>query len=70
MGLKFQREDSLDKMFEEFAILPEVLDDRAEKHAKDIERFLTPQTKETKKEEQKKKISPERRNTCPSGDIF
>ncbi|MEG0293262.1 SPJ_0845 family protein [Enterococcus sp.] len=54
MGLKFQREDSLDKMFEEFAILPEVLDDRAEKHAKDIERFLTPQTKETKKEEPKK----------------
>ena len=23
MGLKFQREDSLDKMFDEFAILPD-----------------------------------------------
>lgn len=51
MGLKFQREDSLDKMFEEFAILPKVSDEEAEKKAKDIERFLNPQPKEKNQKE-------------------
>lgn len=54
MGLKFQREDSLDKMFEEFAFLPEEKDKREEEHQKDIERFLNPQPKETKKETKEK----------------
>ena len=54
MGLKFQREDSLDKMLEEFAILPDESDDKAKKHEKDIERFLNPQPKEIKQEDQKK----------------
>lgn len=54
MGLKFQREDSLEKMFEEFAILPDDLDEREEKHAKDIERFLNPQPKEKTTDEPKK----------------
>ena len=54
MGLKFQCEDSLDKMFEEFAILPDESDDKTKKHEKDIERFLNPQPKETKQEEVKK----------------
>ena len=37
MGLKFQREDSLDKMFDEFAILP---DNDKKENKPDIERFL------------------------------
>ncbi len=41
MGLKFQRDDSLDKKFEEFAIFPE---DEKEQTA-DIERFLNPEPK-------------------------
>ena len=53
MGLKFQREDSLDKMLEEFAILPDESDDKAKKHEKDIERFLNPQPKEIKQEDEK-----------------
>ena len=48
MGLKFQREDSLDKMFEEFAILPE----NKEKN-KAIERFLTPEKKDENKDNKK-----------------
>lgn len=52
MGLKFKRDDSLDKRFEEFAFFPEDKDEKAEKHAQDIERFLNP--KEKPKEEPKK----------------
>ena len=49
MGLKFQREDSLDKMFENFAFLPEEEKENiAEERNKDIERFLNPQPKESK----------------------
>lgn len=54
MGVKFQREDSLDKMFEEFAILPDESDDKTKEHEKDIERFLNPQPKEVKEANQKK----------------
>lgn len=39
MGLKFQREDSLDKMFDDFAFLPDNDKDN-KKQEKDIERFL------------------------------
>ena len=49
MGLKFQREDSLDKMFENFAFLPEEEKENiAEERNKDIERFSNPQPKESK----------------------
>lgn len=48
MGLKFQREDSLDKMFDEFAILP---DNDKKKNKPDIERFLN--AKEDKEETEK-----------------
>lgn len=44
MGLKFQREDSLDKLFENFAFLPE--EEEKEQQNKDLERFLDPQPKE------------------------
>lgn len=44
MGLKFQREDSLDKMFEEFAILPDQKEKVVEEN-KAIERFLKPEKK-------------------------
>jgi hypothetical protein len=39
MGLKFQREDSLDKMFDDFAFLPDNDKDN-KKQQNDIERFL------------------------------
>ncbi len=39
MGLKFQREDSLDKMFDDFAFLPDNDKDN-KKQENDIERFL------------------------------
>lgn len=48
MGLKFQREDSLDKMFDEFAILP---DNDKKENKPDIERFLN--AKEDKEETEK-----------------
>lgn len=54
MGLKFQREDSLDKMFEGFAFLPDDKEKLEEERQKDIERFLNPQPKETKKEKTEK----------------
>lgn len=44
MGLKFQREDSLEKMFDEFAILP---DNDKKENKPDIERFLNAKEKET-----------------------
>ncbi|WP_164709474.1 SPJ_0845 family protein [Enterococcus mediterraneensis] len=53
MGLKFQREDSLDKMFEEFAILPENKEKIAEEKNKAIERFLTPEKKDENKDNKK-----------------
>lgn len=44
MGLKFQRDDSLDKKFEEFAFFPE--EEKKEKEQADIDRFLNPKPKE------------------------
>ena len=51
MGLKFQREDSLDKMFDDFAFLPDNDKDN-KKQGKDIERFLKNEPDDEK--EQKK----------------
>jgi hypothetical protein len=42
MSLKFERDDSLDKKLEEFAILPEL---EKKKEQPDIERFLNPKKK-------------------------
>jgi len=51
MGLKFQREDSLDKMFDDFAFLPDNDKDN-KKQEKAIERFLKNEPDDEK--EQKK----------------
>lgn len=48
MGLKFQREDSLDKMFDDFAFLPDNDKDK-KKQENDIERFLKNESDEKKK---------------------
>ncbi|MGF2109360.1 hypothetical protein IGI73_001419 [Enterococcus sp. DIV0755f] len=48
MGLKFQREDSLDKMFDDFAFLPDNDKDK-KKQENDIERFLKNESYEEKK---------------------
>ncbi|WP_201290575.1 SPJ_0845 family protein [Enterococcus casseliflavus] len=48
MGLKFQREDSLDKMFDDFAFLPDNDKDK-KKQENDIERFLKNESDEEKK---------------------
>ncbi|MGF2080025.1 SPJ_0845 family protein [Enterococcus casseliflavus] len=48
MGLKFQREDSLDKMFDDFAFLPDNDKDK-KKQENDIERFLKNKSDEEKK---------------------
>ncbi|MGF1999277.1 SPJ_0845 family protein [Enterococcus casseliflavus] len=52
MGLKFQREDSLDKMFDDFAFLPDNDKDK-KKQEKDIERFLKNESDEKKKTQPK-----------------
>jgi hypothetical protein len=54
MGLKFQREDSLDKMFDDFAFLPDNDKDN-KKQEKDIERFLKNEP-DDEKEQKKKQI--------------
>lgn len=54
MGLKFQREDSLDKMFENFAFLPEEKEKNEDIREKDIERFLNPQPKEKQHQHESK----------------
>ncbi|EOH90042.1 hypothetical protein I588_04284 [Enterococcus pallens ATCC BAA-351] len=48
MGLKFERSDDLDKLFEEFAVDPDKKKDIQEN--KDLEKFLKP--KDKKKDEQ------------------
>lgn len=49
MGLKFQRDDSLDRKFDEFALLP---DEKAKEEKKvDIQRFLEPEPKKEKPKE-------------------
>lgn len=52
MGLKFQREDSLDKMFDDFAFLPDNDKDN-KKQENDIERFLKNESDEEKKTQPK-----------------
>ena len=52
MGLKFQREDSLDKMFDDFAFLPDNDKDK-KKQENDIERFLKNESNEEKKTQPK-----------------
>ena len=52
MGLKFQREDSLDKMFDDFAFLPDNDKDK-KKQENDIERFLKNESDEEKKTQPK-----------------
>ncbi|MGG5315987.1 SPJ_0845 family protein [Enterococcus sp. AZ072] len=49
MGLKFERSDDLDKLFEEFAVDPDKKKDIQEN--KDIEKFLKPKD-DKKKDEQ------------------
>lgn len=52
MGLKFKRDDSLDRRLDDFAILPELDIDKDEKKAAaDIERFLHPEKKAEKEQE-------------------
>ncbi|MGX7328695.1 SPJ_0845 family protein [Enterococcus bulliens] len=48
MGLKFQRDDALDKRLEDFAFLPP----EEEKEAIDISRFLLPEDDEEKKQKE------------------
>lgn len=50
MGLKFQREDSLDKMFDDFAFLPDNDKDN-KKEQNDIERFLKNEPDDEKKKQ-------------------
>lgn len=45
MGLKFQRDDSLDKKFEEFALLPEDKDKDKKEKEDALKRFLEPKEK-------------------------
>ncbi|BDG66677.1 hypothetical protein ENLAB_02410 [Enterococcus innesii] len=52
MGLKFQREDSLDKMFDDFAFLPDNDKDN-KKQQNDIERFLKNEPDNEKKTQTK-----------------
>lgn len=49
MGLKFERTNDLDKLFENFAVDPE----KKVQSNKDVEKFLKPEDKE-KKEDKKK----------------
>ena len=51
MGLKFQRDDFLDRKFEEFAQLP---DEKAKETKVDIQRFLEPEPKEEKPKDKTK----------------
>lgn len=50
MGLKFEKTDDLDKLFENFAIDPE----KKVAPKEDIDRFLKPKQEETKSEKKKK----------------
>ncbi|EPH96817.1 MULTISPECIES: SPJ_0845 family protein [unclassified Enterococcus] len=50
MGLKFERTDNLDKLFESFAVDPE----KKVAPKEDIDRFLNPKPKDKKKQSEKK----------------
>lgn len=47
MGLKFERDDSLDKMFDDLVILPD------KKEEVDVSRFLKPEIKKEQKKSKK-----------------
>lgn len=51
MGLKFERTDNLDKLFESFAVDPE----KTVAPKEDIDRFLKPQPQNEKKKDKKQK---------------
>ncbi|EOT43578.1 SPJ_0845 family protein [Enterococcus columbae] len=53
MGLKFQKDDFLEKKLEEFVILPTDL--KPKKETVDIERFLKPEDKQESEEPKKEK---------------
>ncbi|WP_347943432.1 SPJ_0845 family protein [Enterococcus cecorum] len=50
MGLKFQKDDFLEKKLEEFIVFPDDL--KKKKEEVDIERFLNPKPKTEKKKKQ------------------
>lgn len=55
MGLKFQYDDSLDRRFDDFAILPDELkNSNKPKEEVDIERFLKTKPTSTDEQEEKK----------------
>ncbi|MCC9081851.1 hypothetical protein LOS20_04490 [Enterococcus faecium] len=51
MGLKFERTDNLDKLFESFAVDPE----KTVAPKEEIDRFLKPQPQNEKKKDKKQK---------------
>ncbi|MBH1065237.1 hypothetical protein FSB96_04490 [Enterococcus faecium] len=53
MGLKFERTDNLDKLFESFAVDPE----KTVAPKEEIDRFLKPQPQNEKKKDKKQKGS-------------
>lgn len=57
MGLKFQREDTLDRKFAEFAMLPDEKADKLKEKEAAIQRFLKPETKDEEKITTKKDAS-------------
>ncbi|MDT2820537.1 SPJ_0845 family protein [Enterococcus devriesei] len=54
MGLKFERADDLDKLFESFAVDP----DKEVKKDADIQKFLKPKNDDTDKKRIKPKADP------------
>ena len=57
MGLKFQKDDFLEKKLEEFIVFPDDL--KKKKEEVDIERFLNPKPKVEKKKKQTNKRNEE-----------
>lgn len=51
MGLKFERTDNLDKMFEAFAIDPDKKEKEEKTKREAVERFLEPEEKKDKQPE-------------------
>lgn len=51
MGLKFQKDDFLERKLEEFIVMPTDL--KPKKETVDIERFLKPEDKENEKDKDK-----------------
>jgi hypothetical protein len=68
MGLKFQREDSLDKMFDDFAFLPDNDKDN-KKQEKDIERFLKNEPDDEKEQKKANNIKKAAGRGCGVGVV-